>query len=278
MTNYFLANTMGKLFTGGRTTKCLRDTVLKLNSKGTGVILNYLAEFEPGVVSPEEEFDHNCQMTEMMVTDSKVDFANNYLAIKITGIMNLDSLRKASSVQNKIDNLFHKNSNASDFVIEISQLRENLLEIGINFTEDDFKSFVELIKMSDCDIVRETANNADILSIAEWRTQLTCVNWTNPEMNSHQIFLQLSDYSEEELIHIRNCKKRYFGLCELGFMHSLTMIVDAEQTYLQDAIRALVEQAQFIFNKNGQSVINTYQAYLKDTRKQITIELLKRSL
>ena len=44
----------------------------------------------------------------------------------------------------------------------------------------------------------------------------------------------------------------------------VTIMVDAEQTYLQPAIDHIVLESQRAYNKTRPVVFNTYQAYLKD--------------
>jgi hypothetical protein len=58
--------------------------------------------------------------------------------------------------------------------ITYSQLKENLTKTRIEFTDEEFLTFVDLIKMPECDEVR--ASDLETLSIAEWRTNLGCLN------------------------------------------------------------------------------------------------------
>jgi proline dehydrogenase len=62
---------------------------------------------------------------------------------------------------------------------------------------------------------------------------------------------------------------------QAAFKRDLFIAIDAEQTYLQDAIRNVAEQFQQIHNGTGRYILNTYQAYLKSTYHHIQVELLK---
>lgn len=144
---------------------------------------------------------------------------------------------------------------------------------GIEFTEEEFLSFVKLIKMPECDEVR--ASDLETLSIAEWRTNLGCLNMVVPELNAHPIFQKISQYSPEDTLYLQNMRKRLESIFSTAFKRDLFIAIDAEQTYLQDAIRNVAEQFQQIHNGTGRYILNTYQAYLKSTYHHIQVELLK---
>jgi len=54
--------------------------------------------------------------------------------------------------------------------------------------------------------------------------------------------------------------------------------IDAEQTYLQGAIRSACEQYQRLHNSADHHILQTYQAYLKATSWHIDVEVLKKEL
>jgi len=58
-----------------------------------------------------------------------------------------------------------------------------------------------------------------------------------------------------------------------AFERKLFIAIDAEQSYLQDAIRAITEQYQYLYKDSGYSILNTYQGYLKTTKWQIEVEV-----
>lgn len=58
-----------------------------------------------------------------------------------------------------------------------------------------------------------------------------------------------------------------------AFERKLFIAIDAEQSYLQDAIRSITEQYQFLYRDSGYSILNTYQGYLKATKWQIEVEV-----
>jgi Proline dehydrogenase. len=56
------------------------------------------------------------------------------------------------------------------------------------------------------------------------------------------------------------------GLCE---ENDLTLMIDAEQTYLQSAIDGLAGSLQKDFNKEKGRIITTFQCYLVNSRDNL---------
>jgi hypothetical protein len=54
--------------------------------------------------------------------------------------------------------------------------------------------------------------------------------------------------------------------------------VDAEQTYLQDAIRSIGEQFQHMGNSSTFHILQTYQAYLMSTPKHVEFEIYRKGI
>ena len=207
---------MGQQFTAGSDTESLRNTVLKLNSLGLGVMIDYLAELKPGVEIPESEFDWNYQKIELAIRECHVS-SNNSFALKLSALCNLDSLKKASKIQNKIDRLFNPDSSNKKKTITYDQLKSNMDDQGIVYSEEEFQSFVDLIKMDQCNEMRHFSHNEDMLSIVEWRVKLACLNIYNPCMDTHPIYQQIAKYSPKETQEVKNCKKRLFSIFKIAF-------------------------------------------------------------
>lgn len=62
-------------------------------------------------------------------------------------------------------------------------------------------------------------------------------------------------------------------LSDAAQQHGVSIMFDAEQTYLQPAIDHVVLNAQREFNKERAVVFNTYQAYLRDTHDRLSQDL-----
>jgi proline dehydrogenase len=70
--------------------------------------------------------------------------------------------------------------------------------------------------------------------------------------------------SEPEMTELAALKNRVFSLCEHAEKRGVGIMIDAEETWVQDVIDDLVEELMEQFNKEKVVVYNTYQMYRKD--------------
>lgn len=72
---------------------------------------------------------------------------------------------------------------------------------------------------------------------------------------------QLSLAEQEEYNHIH---KRVKNICEKAFENKVPVFIDAEESWIQDAIDNLANEMMALFNKEQAIVYNTYQLYRHD--------------
>jgi len=77
----------------------------------------------------------------------------------------------------------------------------------------------------------------------------------------------------DELARVELMLGRARRLAEAAAEHGVTIMFDAEQTYLQPAIDHVVTRAQSEFNHDRAVVFNTYQAYLRDSGARVAMDL-----
>jgi proline dehydrogenase len=77
----------------------------------------------------------------------------------------------------------------------------------------------------------------------------------------------------EELQLLDNMIKRVNTLAEHAAASGVRLLVDAEHSYFQPAIDAVVAQLQREHNKEEPRIYNTYQCYLKDVHDRITVDV-----
>lgn len=70
-------------------------------------------------------------------------------------------------------------------------------------------------------------------------------------------------------------KKRVKTICQAGFDKGVGIFIDAEETWIQDAIDALAEEMMAEFNQNKVVIFNTIQLYRKDRLEFLKSSLLK---
>ena len=69
---------------------------------------------------------------------------------------------------------------------------------------------------------------------------------------------ELTDTERKQFARIR---ERFYEICELGHRHGVPILIDAEESWIQDPIDALVYEMMALFNKDKVIVYNTYQMY-----------------
>lgn len=79
--------------------------------------------------------------------------------------------------------------------------------------------------------------------------------------------------TKEELQLLDNMVKRVNTLAEAAASSGVRLLVDAEHSYFQPAIDAVVAQLQREHNKDEPRIYNTYQCYLKDVHDRITVDI-----
>lgn len=69
--------------------------------------------------------------------------------------------------------------------------------------------------------------------------------------------------SDEEMLAWDRVKDRVDAICAAGYEHNVGILIDAEETWIQDPIDALADAMMAQYNQKKVVVYNTYQMYLK---------------
>ncbi|KAA0149717.1 hypothetical protein FNF29_05728 [Cafeteria roenbergensis] len=88
----------------------------------------------------------------------------------------------------------------------------------------------------------------------------------NPDGDAHKL-------DQDEMRRLNRMLDRARALSDAAREKGVTIMFDAEQTYLQSAIDHVVTRAQVEFNTERAVVYNTYQAYLRDAGPRIALDL-----
>jgi len=70
--------------------------------------------------------------------------------------------------------------------------------------------------------------------------------------------------TEAEKAEWKRAKKRVKNICQIGLEKGVFILIDAEETWIQNTIDSLVEEMMQLFNKEKVVVYNTIQLYRKD--------------
>lgn len=79
--------------------------------------------------------------------------------------------------------------------------------------------------------------------------------------------------SEEGIQELRNMLQRVNKLAEHAKKSNVRIMIDAEQSYLQPAIRRITVEMMRVYNKTSPVVFNTYQCYLTAALDHVLIDL-----
>jgi len=150
---------------------------------------------------------------------------NNSFAIKLSALCNTKALIKANNTQTLIDSIFNLDSENNNTLIKLETLYRNLKKAQIDFTDEEFASFVEIIKIPHLDSkIRGKPNNSDMLSIVEWRLNFTCINLISPELNQHPIFEKIANYTKDEKLFLSNLQKRLRIILETAKERNVSLL------------------------------------------------------
>jgi proline dehydrogenase len=75
--------------------------------------------------------------------------------------------------------------------------------------------------------------------------------------------------SEEERRAFQRVKERIRAICEAGYKNNVPVLIDAEESWIQDPIDAIANEMMHLFNREKTIVYNTYQMYRKDSSKNL---------
>ncbi|MEZ2442664.1 proline dehydrogenase family protein [Chitinophaga sp. RCC_12] len=82
----------------------------------------------------------------------------------------------------------------------------------------------------------------------------------------------LTPAEQEEYTRVRN---RVHAIAEAGARHNVAILVDAEESWIQDPVDALTDEMMSLFNKGKVIVYNTFQMYCHDRYPFLQVSLEK---
>ena len=268
-----LKHTIGKQFTTGQTMEETAPVVERLSNKGISLIAYYMAEHLGETVEEsfyEDNYKEYMKSLELSKFSSLPDFS---IAIKMTALIDHAFLVRANSLQQVFDDLFLKNESLEhddqlgnyvrkDFLM--NAFKNKFLELK----NEDWEGFMDLLKLT---------NDKDKIYYFEYRLNLGFYNLYNKKMNSNKIFQKMCNYTESEIEHIKLSLTRIQNIISKADSLKSSVVMDAEQSWLQNAVYNITEQYQIINNnKNKTLMMNTIQAYCTDAELKAEKEINKK--
>ncbi|XP_061529440.1 proline dehydrogenase 1, mitochondrial isoform X1 [Phycodurus eques] len=150
--------------------------------------------------------------------------------------------------------------------LDLKQMQECLSSVGAN---GDFYSVLTAQR-------EKTSGTFDLLdwdSLFDDRANLAEL-LVVPNVQLGELEPLLQDFTAEEEGQMKRILQRMDILAKHAVKNGVRLMVDAEQTYMQPAIRRLTLDMQKIYNKDKPVIFNTYQCYLKDAFDNITLDVV----
>ncbi|KAH7731077.1 sluggish A-PC [Aphelenchoides avenae] len=209
----------------------------------------------------------NCIDAVAQATDRR-----GFTAIKLTALGRPQLLLKLSETIAQTQNFFRALTGSTWENLVLSRIDEDafmhrLEEFGIktdskvvkdwfkvvDFDADGFVDFYDWGRLLDLNADMEMFK---VLNIKTGRLEPLILNLTKDEERECQNMIQ-----------------RLVKIADHAASKGVRIMIDAEQTYFQPAICRLTVALMRKYNKDGCQVLNTYQAYLKSTLANITIDM-----
>lgn len=82
--------------------------------------------------------------------------------------------------------------------------------------------------------------------------------------NIYQKYTEKKPFNDQEIKEWEAIKNRFHMVCSKAFEYKIPVLIDAEESWMQDAADDLVEEMMLLYNKEKTIIFNTLQAYRWD--------------
>lgn len=267
--NYLIENMYGDIFVGGKTDKDLMERIKSLNQDSVIAISDFAMEFisddEEHLIPSVVQNFKNCILSTMMSSNE------NMIALKMSSLTTVSHIKKMNHIQFVLKIIEEEIDSGSYPVINEEFLKAINLKL-IKYCEkgttrilnvDNLKKLSSLFK-------KEGYFRFNIFSyIVENRSEpqkiISLLNLT----------FDFTDREIESLISKVAQMEAYLSeLFLFSSQHNCSLMIDAEQTYLQIYIDYVISHYFKLHNKDGRCILlNTIQMYLVDSNKNLKLWL-----
>jgi len=271
ISEFLVANTMGRIFTSGHTLEQMDNSIATWRYPNINILISYSNEAPIELITPEM-LDNNALNYVWCVQLCHKSNRDNYgIALKCSSICSMAYLRIANSAQIKIRSAFSPGFGNLSESLNTKQIGEFLKANNVEFSFRELQEFIKLFFNKE--LSQENQNELEI-SKFEWLNEMHMFYVDSQEKNSNKILKQLAGINESDLAEIEKLSQRLKLICDEGFKFKQKVLIDAEQTYLQAAIDSFTVQFSNIYNKGEIAIVlNTFQNYLKSSPERIKYEV-----
>ena len=267
-TRYLLKNSLYAQFAGGEEKTEVLDRVKKLNQQKIRTFLSYSAEETDQ--NSEDKFEnmknHILDCLNIVLASSKAN--EGMTAIKISPLASLELQKKVSTIiQNKHDCFTRLNeqvpsdNNRNPARMKLQTFHSNVLKIDPLLSAGAIE-----------DLFQEVSGAREYISARRWLDNL------NGDVEIYKLLKAKSaNWIELDSIEGREWNNLLLRIEEIGSAcqeNNITLLVDAEQTYIQRAIHYIaVHFLMKKFNRDKCLVYNTFQCKLRSTFNELNMDV-----
>lgn len=228
----------------------------------------------------EAQCDENMR-TFMRCIDAATQMAptEGFSAIKLTALGRPQFLLQLSDFLVEMERMFYLLVNAErpsqpspqqpmSVSIDIESFRKQLERLGVEISHDTTVNWFTLIDHSSDGVV----DLLDWLHFKHFEHDLATIFKIKNKKTGRMEQL-VSTLKPEGIEQMRNMIGRIDELAQYAKSRGVRLMIDAEHSYFQPAIRRLTMEMMRRFNKDQAVVFNTYQCYLRSALEQLTMDL-----
>ncbi|XP_047236638.1 proline dehydrogenase 1, mitochondrial [Girardinichthys multiradiatus] len=221
----------------------------------------------------EAKCDQHMETFMKCIKSSSESSMNGFSAIKMTALGRPQLLLQFSEVLVKWQQFFtflasqqgRDGMEALAQKLELTQLQELMIRLG---TKADFQ---------DC-LSGKKGESTGCIDILDWISLIDDRVWIPdllfvPNVKLGELEPLLKNFTAEDENQLKRTLQRLDVLAKCALENGVRLMVDAEQTYFQPAISKLTLDLQRIYNREKPIVFNTYQCYLKEAYKNVTMDI-----
>ncbi|XP_012942308.1 proline dehydrogenase 1, mitochondrial isoform X2 [Aplysia californica] len=200
---------------------------------------------------------------------------SGFAAIKLTALGKPQLLLQMSEVLMTAKNFFamlHKTQGEIDtgeLRFGLEDFDSRLREIGVQLQEGKKRTWVSVkdISADGCEV--DLLDWSNLLEINRSLSKLLVV----PNFKTGKLQPLVEAMTEEEEDQMKNMLRRVNKLAKYAQEKEVRVMIDAEQSYFQPAIRRLTMEMMRKFNKERSVIFNTYQCYTKEAYNDILVDM-----
>ncbi|CAG5131662.1 unnamed protein product [Candidula unifasciata] len=224
----------------------------------------------------EEQCDKNMQIfLNCIDAVSHATEKSGFAAVKLTALGKPQLLLQMSEVLVTIKHFFALIKKTQGEIDEgelrfgLEDFDSRLKDIGVQLKEGEKRTWVSVKDIS-CDGSEvDLLDWSNLLEINRSLSKLLVV----PNLKTGKLQPLVERISEEEEHQMKGMLRRVNTLAKYAQSKEVRVMIDAEQSYFQPAIRRLTMEMMKKFNKDRNVIFGTYQCYTKEAFNDIVVDL-----